>query len=96
MSGQIVDATIVAAPKQRNTIEEKKAIREGRVPDDWKDKPAKLAQKVRDARSSSGCALDSEVHESEAARGRSGELPFQYMSCKRALLALYDQSRMHG
>jgi hypothetical protein len=29
MSGQIVDATIVAAPKQRNTIEEKKAIREG-------------------------------------------------------------------
>ena len=36
MSGQIVDATIVAAPKQRNTIEEKKAIREGRIPDDWK------------------------------------------------------------
>jgi len=50
MSGQIVDATIVAAPKQRNTIEEKKAIKEGRVPQDWKDKPAKLAQKDRDAR----------------------------------------------
>lgn len=50
MSGQIVDATIVAAPKQRNTIEEKKAIREGRVPEDWKTKPAKLAQKDRDAR----------------------------------------------
>ena len=50
MSGQIVDATIVAAPKQRNTIEEKKAIKEGRVPDDWKDKPARLAQKDRDAR----------------------------------------------
>jgi transposase, IS5 family len=50
MSGQIVDATIVAAPKQRNTIEEKKAIREGRVPDDWKAKPARLAQKDRDAR----------------------------------------------
>jgi IS5 family transposase len=32
MSGQIVDATIVAAPKQRNTIEEKKAIKEGRIP----------------------------------------------------------------
>jgi transposase, IS5 family len=30
MSGQIVDATIVAAPKQRNTIEEK-AIKEGRA-----------------------------------------------------------------
>jgi transposase, IS5 family len=50
MSGQIVDATIVAAPKQRNTIAEKQAIREGRIPDDWKDKPAKLAQKDRDAR----------------------------------------------
>ena len=50
MSGQIVDATIVVAPKQRNTIEEKAAIKEGRVPDDWKDKPAKLAQKDRDAR----------------------------------------------
>ncbi len=50
MSGQIVDATIIAAPKQRNTNEEKTAIREGRVPDAWKDKPAKLAQKDRDAR----------------------------------------------
>jgi len=50
MSGQIADATIVAAPKQRNTIEEKAAIKEGRIPDDWRDKPAKLAQKDRDAR----------------------------------------------
>ena len=50
MSGQIVDATIVAAPKQRNTIPEKQAIKEGRIPDDWKDKPARLAQKDRDAR----------------------------------------------
>ena len=50
MGGQIVDATIVAAPKQRNTNEEKQAIKEGRVPDAWKDKPAKLAQKDRDAR----------------------------------------------
>jgi IS5 family transposase len=50
MSGQIVDATIVAAPKQRNTIEEKKAIKEGRIPEAWRDKPAKLAQKDRDAR----------------------------------------------
>jgi len=50
MSGQIVDATIVAAPKQRNTIEEKKAIKEGRIPEGWKDKPDKLAQKDRDAR----------------------------------------------
>lgn len=41
MSGQIGAATIVAAPKQRSTIEEKKAIKEGRIPEAWKDKPAK-------------------------------------------------------
>jgi IS5 family transposase len=50
MSGQRVDASIVAAPKQRNTKAEKQAIREGRVPEDWQDKPAKLHQKDRAAR----------------------------------------------
>ena len=50
MSGQIIDATIVAAPKQRNTNGEKQAIKDGRIPEGWKDKPAKLAQKDRDAR----------------------------------------------
>src|SRR5919202_4881396 len=50
MSGQIVDASLIAAPKQRNTFEEKRAIKEGRVPDDWRSKPAKLRQKDRDAR----------------------------------------------
>src|SRR5918992_2402413 len=50
MSGQLVDASIVAAPKQRNTRTEKQAIKEGRVPEDWQDKPAKLRQKDRDAR----------------------------------------------
>ena len=50
MGGQIVDATIVAAPKQRNTNAEKAAIKAGKVPDDWQDKPAKLRQKDRDAR----------------------------------------------
>jgi IS5 family transposase len=50
MSGQIVDASIIAAPRQRNTEAEKAALKEGRVPEGWKDKPAKLAQKDRDAR----------------------------------------------
>lgn len=50
MGGQIVDATIVAAPKQRNTEDEKAAIKAGEVPEAWKDKPAKLRQKDRDAR----------------------------------------------
>jgi transposase, IS5 family len=50
MSGQIIDASLVAAPKQRNTEEEKQAIKEGRIPEEWKDKPAKLRHKDRDAR----------------------------------------------
>ncbi len=49
MSGQLVDATIVAAPKQRNTKAEKQAIKEGRVPEAWQARPAKLRQKDRDA-----------------------------------------------
>ena len=50
MGGQIVDASLIAAPKQRNTEEEKKAVKEGRIPEAWKAKPAKLRQKDRDAR----------------------------------------------
>jgi hypothetical protein len=37
----------VPAPKERNTEAEKAAIKEGRVPEDWK--PAKVRQKDRDA-----------------------------------------------
>ena len=44
------DATIVAAPKQRNTDAEKADIKAGKIPDGWKDKPAKLRQKDRHAR----------------------------------------------
>jgi IS5 family transposase len=50
MGGQIIDTSIVACPKQRNTEEEKRDIKAGRIPEDWKQKPAKLAQKDRDAR----------------------------------------------
>jgi IS5 family transposase len=50
MGGQIVDATVVAAPKQRNTDGEKASLRRGEVPQAWRDKPAKLRQKDRDAR----------------------------------------------
>jgi transposase len=50
MGGQIIDATVVEAPRQHNTDEEKRDIKEGKVPGDWKDNPAKLAQKDMDAR----------------------------------------------
>jgi IS5 family transposase len=50
MSGQLIDATVVAAPKQRNTEEEKAAIRKGAIPEAWRAKPSKLRQKDRDGR----------------------------------------------
>jgi Transposase DDE domain len=50
MSGQIIDASVVAAPKQRNTDGEKRDLKEGRIPPAWADKRAKWRQKDRDAR----------------------------------------------
>ena len=50
-SGQIVDSSLVAAPRQRMTEAEKAAIREGRSADEiWPDAPAKASQKDTDAR----------------------------------------------
>jgi len=51
MGGQIVDATLVVASKQRNTTAEKAAIKEGKsAAEIWPDQPAKAAQKDIDAR----------------------------------------------
>ena len=50
MSGQIVDATIVSAPRQRMTKEEKETVKKGDIPDEWKENPSKLSQKDSDAR----------------------------------------------
>ncbi|MEQ1956489.1 IS5 family transposase [Mesorhizobium sp. CN2-181] len=51
MSGQIVDASLVPAPKQRNTESEKAAIKAGKSAREiWPDEPAKAAQKDTDAR----------------------------------------------
>jgi len=51
MAGQIVDATLVAAPRQRNTDPEKAAIKAGKTADEiWPEKPAKARQKDTDAR----------------------------------------------
>ena len=50
MGGQIVDATIVPVPKNRNTPEQNAAIKAGEVPSGWAENPAKLRQKDLDAR----------------------------------------------
>jgi IS5 family transposase len=46
--GQIVDASIVPVPKQRNSREENKRIKQGEVPEDWSEQ--KKRQKDTDAR----------------------------------------------
>ncbi len=46
--GQIIDASIVSAPKQRNTRDENKAIQNGQTPEDWSE--PKESQKDTDAR----------------------------------------------
>jgi len=51
MSGQIVDASLVPAPKQRNSDAEKAAIKDGKAASEiWPDEPNKAAQKDTDAR----------------------------------------------
>ena len=51
MSGQIVDASLVPAPKQRKMDAEKEAIKAGKSADEiWPDEPNKAAQKDTDAR----------------------------------------------
>ena len=64
MSGQIVDATIVACFPQTAQHDPRRRGDQGRpIPADWKDKPAKLA------REGSGRALDGQILQGEAARG---------------------------
>jgi IS5 family transposase len=48
--GQIIDATLVPVPRQRNTREENKEIKAGRMPDGWDENPDRLQQIDLDAR----------------------------------------------
>ena len=50
MGGQIIDASIVAVPKQRNSRKENAGIKAGETPECWQDKPAKRRQKDVEAR----------------------------------------------
>ncbi len=48
--GQIIDASIVPVPRQRNDHKENDAIKAKETPAEWQKKPAKLRQKDVDAR----------------------------------------------
>lgn len=51
MGGQIVDASLISAPRQRNTRAEKEAIKAGKIAAEiWPGDPHKAAQKDTDAR----------------------------------------------
>ncbi|MEM7236365.1 MAG: hypothetical protein AAF501_00850 [Pseudomonadota bacterium] len=50
MGRQIVEASIVAAPRQRMANDENAIVEGGGIPADWQAKPRKLAHKDRDAR----------------------------------------------
>jgi IS5 family transposase len=48
--GQMVDATIVPVPRQRNSRDENELVKAGTTPEDWKKRPSKNRQKDKDAR----------------------------------------------
>ena len=48
--GQMVDATIVPVPKQRNSRDENDDVKAGKTPEAWEKTPAKNRQKDKDAR----------------------------------------------
>jgi len=48
--GKIVDASFVEVPRQRNSRAENKQIKEGEIPESFKENPHKLCQKDTDAR----------------------------------------------
>jgi alkanesulfonate monooxygenase SsuD/methylene tetrahydromethanopterin reductase-like flavin-dependent oxidoreductase (luciferase family) len=58
MAGQIVDASLVPAPKRRNTEDEKQAIKEGKTAHEIRpDEPDKAARKDRLCLESGGNSL---------------------------------------
>src|SRR6476469_10220105 len=48
--GQMIDATIVPVPKQRNSRDENDEVKAGKTPEAWEKNPAKNRQKDKDAR----------------------------------------------
>ena len=48
--GQIIDASFVEVPRQRNTREENELVKNGETPEKWEENPAKLRQKDVEAR----------------------------------------------
>jgi IS5 family transposase len=50
MGGQIIDTTIVPAPRHRNSRDDNATVKAGETPAEWEAHPAKNRQKDKDAR----------------------------------------------
>ena len=50
MGGQIIDASIVPVPRQRNSRDDNARIKQGATPEGWENQPARRSQKDTDAR----------------------------------------------
>jgi len=48
--GQLIDASFVEVPKQRNSREENEMLKNGKKPSEWENDPAKDRQKEKDAK----------------------------------------------
>jgi IS5 family transposase len=44
--GQMVDATLIPVPVQRNTRQENKEVKEGKIPKQWAENPHVLRQEM--------------------------------------------------
>ena len=76
--GQIVDASLVAAPRQRNTDGEKAAIKEGKsAAEIWPDKPERRARRTSMAAGRSNIPRRRPVRRHEAGRYRDPGLGLQ-------------------
>jgi hypothetical protein len=60
--GQIVDATIVAVPRQRNTRKENEVIKRGQTPEDWEK------ECHEEPTEGQGCTLDQEARHGRIVR----------------------------
>jgi len=78
-AGQIIDASFVEVPRQRNTRHENELIKQGETPEAWKAKPNKLRQKDRDARWAKKNQMNFYGYKNHIKAGRKTKLMSDYM-----------------
>ena len=97
MGGQIVDATLVAAPKQRNTTAEKEAIKAGQsAAEIWPENPAKSrAEGYRRALDGEVCQGPAAARRQARDRHRDPQLRLQKQHRYLSALRLHPVSQGH-